>query len=82
MDRPRDPQALADELERQGRELQERSGQLGERLQETRQEWERKRRDSSVPGANPPEGPEGEREERPGSEGSPAPQAPPQEEED
>ncbi len=49
--------------------LEERTEQLGEEIEETRQDWERKREDASVPGAPPPPGerpPVGsEEEERP-----------------
>jgi hypothetical protein len=49
-----DPDALADRLEHQADELEQRSEQLGERVGEVRQDWERKRADEGVPGANPP----------------------------
>jgi hypothetical protein len=68
-----DPDELARQLEREGDELEERSDKLEGGVEETRQEWERKRSDPGVPGANPrEEGPE----EQP--EDSPAPQAPPE----
>jgi hypothetical protein len=37
--------------ERDLEDLQEHSERLGERIEETREEWERKQRDDSVPGA-------------------------------
>lgn len=50
-----DPGALADEMEEQADRLQDRSKDLGEEVGEVRKDWERKRSDQSVPGANPPE---------------------------
>jgi hypothetical protein len=69
-----DPDELAQQLEREGDELEERSDKLEGGAQEARQDWERKRSDPGVPGANPQE--EGDPEEQ--TEGSPAPQAPPE----
>ena len=39
------------EYERDADEMQERSERLGEQIDDTREEWERKQRDDSVPGA-------------------------------
>ena len=51
----------ADELARQADEMQERSERLEHEIDETREEWERKKRDPSVPGAaGDPERGEGE----------------------
>ena len=72
--RETDPDELAQQLERETDELEERSGKLEGGVQETRQDWERKRSDPGVPGANPHE--ESPEEQ---AEGSPAPQAPPEE---
>ena len=36
-------------------EMEKRSEKLREGIEQARQEWERKRSDESVPGANPPE---------------------------
>ena len=45
----------ANELEREADEMEERSSKLEEEIDETREDWERKKGDSSVPGA-PPDG--------------------------
>jgi hypothetical protein len=50
------PDPLADELERQADELRKYSEELMERVIKTRQDWERKRGDPKVPGAQPPDG--------------------------
>ena len=39
------------EPERDVEEMQERSDRLEERIENTREDWEQKKRDSSVPGA-------------------------------
>jgi predicted nucleic acid-binding Zn-ribbon protein len=41
----------ADDLERQLDEMQERSERLEDEIDDTRDDWERKKRDSGVPGA-------------------------------
>ena len=51
-----DPEKLADELEGEADDMQQRSESLQHEVSETRQSWERKRADGGVPGANPPEG--------------------------
>jgi hypothetical protein len=43
------------EYERQADELQERSDQLGKEIAEVREDWERKKSDDTVPGAQNPE---------------------------
>jgi hypothetical protein len=50
-----DPDKLADALAHEGDELERRSSELEQQVKETRQEWQRKRADGSVPGAPPPE---------------------------
>jgi hypothetical protein len=35
--------------------LEEQTERVGERIEESRADWESKKRDSSVPGAQPPE---------------------------
>jgi hypothetical protein len=50
-----DPDQLADELDEQGDELEARSEHLEEKVIEVQREWDRKRSDPNVPGANPPE---------------------------
>ena len=49
-----DPDALADEMEQEADRLEERSKELGEDVDDVRKDWERKRSDQGVPGANPP----------------------------
>jgi hypothetical protein len=49
-----DPDALAEEMEEEADRLEDRSKQLGEDVDEVRKDWERKRSDQAVPGANPP----------------------------
>jgi hypothetical protein len=51
-----DPGALADEMEQEADRLEDRSNELGEKVDDVRNDWERKRSDDGVPGANPPEG--------------------------
>ena len=46
----------ADRLEREARELEERSERVGSQISDTREDWERKRADNRVPGALPREG--------------------------
>jgi hypothetical protein len=48
-----DPGKLADHLEEQADELEQRGRELGEQTDEAAQEWERKRADPGVPGAPP-----------------------------
>ena len=71
-DRETDPFALSDAREREVDRLEERSHELEGEVKRTREEWERKRADDSVPGAPPRDEPEQEAEPE-----SPAPQAPP-----
>jgi hypothetical protein len=49
-----DPERLADELDEQADELRGRSEHLEEKVIEVRREWEQKRSDPNVPGADPP----------------------------
>jgi hypothetical protein len=70
-----DPGALADELERDADKLEHENRRLEGEVSSTRQDWERKRHDPKVPGAQPPVD-----ESETGDEmSSPAPQAPPEE---
>jgi len=55
----KDPEKLAEDLEREVDDLQERSEDLKERTEDVTKEWERKREDPNVPGAQPPEGDDG-----------------------
>jgi uncharacterized small protein (DUF1192 family) len=41
--------------EREVEEMEERSDRLEDEIEETRSDWERKKRDPSVPGAEPPD---------------------------
>ena len=54
-----DPKRLARALERETEELEGQSAELEARIEETRQDWERKRGDENVPGAPPREEPRG-----------------------
>ena len=59
MDREQeDPGALADKLDKEADRLEHRSKELGENVDDLRKDWERKRSDQGVPGANPPAGEE------------------------
>jgi hypothetical protein len=53
----------ADRLMRETDDMQSRSEQLRDGIDEARQDWQRKRSDQGVPGANPPESDEDEPEE-------------------
>jgi hypothetical protein len=48
-----DAERLADHLEHEADELEERSRKLGEHAGDVAQDWERKRSDPGVPGAPP-----------------------------
>lgn len=61
----RDPDQVADELEREADKLEKHSEEFDERAREVRQDWERRRADPSVPGAVPPGS-----EDRPGGHGA------------
>lgn len=52
----RDPQELSEALERETRDLERQGQEVEQAVGETREDWEQKRRDESVPGAPPPEG--------------------------
>jgi hypothetical protein len=56
-------QEAADRLEREADRLEQRSDELGAEINQARSDWERKRADQKVPGANPPESEEGAPEE-------------------
>jgi hypothetical protein len=53
-----DPGKLADHLEDEADDLEQRSKKLQEQTDDVAQEWERKRSDPGVPGAPAPEGEE------------------------
>jgi hypothetical protein len=55
-----DSDRLADELEQQADRLEQHSQEVQARIDDTRQEWESKRADEGVPGANPPPQPAGD----------------------
>ncbi len=48
------PQQRADELEREADRLERHGEEVEERIEQTRANWERKREDDAVPGAQPP----------------------------
>ena len=50
-----DPDERSRELKRETDELAREARKVQERIDETRQDWERKRADDSVPGAVPPQ---------------------------
>jgi hypothetical protein len=50
----RDPEKLADELEQESDELEDRSRKLDGEISDVRSDWESKRGDPGVPGAIPP----------------------------
>jgi hypothetical protein len=50
-----DVEKVAARFEREADDLQKRSEEVGDHIETTRQEWQRKRGDSSVPGAVPEE---------------------------
>ena len=54
----------AQRLEREAEDLEEQSDRVGERIDETRRDWESKEQDPSVPGAQPD--PDAEEESVPG----------------
>jgi hypothetical protein len=45
----------ADRLDDEAEEMQKRSEQLGDEISDVREDWERKKADDSVPGAQNPE---------------------------
>ena len=49
-----DPGAHADEMDAEADRLEDRVKELGEDVDNVRKDWERKRSDQGVPGANPP----------------------------
>jgi hypothetical protein len=49
----KDPQKLADELEGEASELEDKLESLDHEISEVREDWLRKRNDSDVPGAVP-----------------------------
>jgi hypothetical protein len=54
----------ADRMEEDAEKMEEHSGQLGERIDDIKDDWERKEQDVSVPGAQPD--PDDEEESLPG----------------
>ena len=50
-----DYQELADDLDHEADRLQHEGDRLGEHIADTKQDWEQKRADDGVPGANAPE---------------------------
>ncbi len=55
------------DIDRELEEMQERSDRLGEEIDETRENWERRKRDESIPSA-----PQGEDDEPPPEQQYPA----------
>ncbi|MGI8713024.1 MAG: hypothetical protein ACR2NR_07570 [Solirubrobacteraceae bacterium] len=54
MDRSEDHDKLADQLEQDSNRMQQRSTELKHEISDVRDDWQRKRRDGGVPGADPP----------------------------
>jgi hypothetical protein len=52
----RDPHELSEDLEREADGLEQHGQEVKDAVDETRADWERKRRDDGVPGAPPPDG--------------------------
>ncbi len=50
-----DPDRLADQLDQGADRMQHRSQELGDEVEQVRQDWQRKRADEGVPGAVPPD---------------------------
>lgn len=50
----RDVEQRADELDADADRMQRRSEEVEEHIEEARSDWDRRREDSSVPGAEPP----------------------------
>ncbi len=51
----RDPHELAEALERETDDLERQGQEVKQAVDETREDWTRKRQDESVPGAQPPD---------------------------
>jgi hypothetical protein len=51
----RDPHELSEQLEREIEDLERHNREVKQAVDETHENWERKRRDESVPGARPPD---------------------------
>ncbi len=75
-----DPHRLADELEHEVERLEQHTAEVGERTRAVRDDWERKRRDPSVPGAQAPESAARDEDESDAQPQSPAREAPPESE--
>lgn len=60
-----DPGELSEQLERETDELARDSRKVKDSVAQTREDWEHKRTDESVPGAPPPEGDEEKDEDDP-----------------
>jgi hypothetical protein len=50
----RDPDKLADELEREADDMGRHLEKLDDEISDARDDWQRKQNDPQVPGANPP----------------------------
>jgi hypothetical protein len=59
----REVERAADRFGAGAEEMERRSDKLGEEIETTREDWQRKRADEQVPGANAPENEEGSPEE-------------------
>lgn len=53
-----DPEELSRALQRETDDLARHGQEVEDAIKKTREDWERKRRDETIPGAPPPEGDE------------------------
>ncbi|MEA2297291.1 MAG: hypothetical protein QOF77_227 [Solirubrobacteraceae bacterium] len=67
----KDHHQLANDLERQADELEDKGDRLDRGIREARDDWERKRADPAVPGAAPPDD-----DALPAPDGAPSPRDP------
>ena len=71
-----DAQQLGDELEREAEHMQSQNDRLGDEIHRVGEDWQRKRADESVPGAQPPQPQERSPQESSGEDEDPARQSP------
>jgi hypothetical protein len=57
-----DHEQIADRLSEESDALERHAHELEDKIDRTKQDWERKRSDPAVPGADPPKEPAGEEE--------------------
>ena len=64
VEQPEEHDKLADQMEREGDQVEQRAAELGDQISDVRDDWQRKRSDEGVPGAPPPKGDASESDER------------------